>query len=712
MAGTCRLSSSLSIFKGTLFMKYLIKLSLLFSLLTFSLHAEREKLYFSAVISGGVSLGAYEAGYNWAIIKMLSKIRESGKIIEPELASVAGASAGSINALLTTMYWCQKDSVPLNNHVSDNLFYETWVNLGIEDLSIHGEDPKNKSTLFTRRGLEKKGEKIIAHMNRPIYRKGCEVPLGVSVTKVTPIVEEISGVKIKNQHFSIPLTVKEKNGKLIIENKKMPPSTDFYISIPDIKRDKTKIMDVLFASAAFPGAFQQVKLDYIYKGKRASHYFIDGGAYDNVPLQLAIELNPKASYFLFMDPSNMRKEPKVSYKEVKEEPPVGFITTNAIPLLSSLEIYQSMMLYQAINKYFRNSPERSLILSSRYHPITGKYLEHFAAFLDKNFRIYDYYVGVYDAIYHLAKSFRQKKEYANISQVDLMNQLRTRLGLKEDPEAIAAYNLLLNTEFHHITPKTSDRFSAIYNAFNRNKPDAKRYDIDEFKAFVTKLDMRYLKEEHRGFLYYAKKDVNSWYKRPFRRIINRVTTLENDRAKIYKNHTSFARLTTISAWAGSTFIKEKDGFDILPLNVPEDEGKAAFRTALRFLPGEVATDMKNGGVSFGYMALYYANLEYLTGFEGKASYIISDKVSDIVRADLDAFYEYSDFVKFGAGASVFGNVEGDFYDRDSAFGFNTYIDLLDIFRFTYVRRSGGSENNDYIYFGVENIPSLIYWLNR
>jgi len=379
-------------------MKQLVKLTILCTLLTPALHAEREKVYFSTVISGGVSLGAYEAGYNWAMIKMLSKIRETGKLIEPELASVAGASAGSINSLLTTLYWCQKDSIPLKNSVKDNLFYDTWVNLGIEDLSIHGKDPKNKSTLFTRKGLEKKGEKILAHMDKAIYRKGCEVPLGVSVTKVTPIVEEIAGVKIKNQHFSIPFTVKEKNGEMVIENKEMLPSTDFFISIPGIEKDKKKIMDVLFASAAFPGAFQQVKLDYVYKGKRASHYFIDGGAYDNVPLQLAIELNPKASHFLFMDPSNMRKEPKVASHEIKEEKPVGFITTNAIPLLSSLEIYQSMRLYQAINQYFRNNPERTLILSSRYHPITGKYLEHFAAFLDKNFRIYDYYVGVYDAI--------------------------------------------------------------------------------------------------------------------------------------------------------------------------------------------------------------------------------------------------------------------------------------------------------------------------
>ncbi len=664
------------------------------------------------VISGGVSLGAYEAGYNWAMIKMLSKIRKHGTLAEPELRSVAGASAGSINALMTAIYWCQKDEVPLRNSVDNNLFYETWANLGIQDLAIHGVDPDNKSTLFTRKGLEKKAKYILEQMNQPIFRKGCEVPLGVSVTKVTPIVEEISGIKIKNQHFSIPLTVKEKDGKLIIENKEMPPSTDFYISIPGIEHNTSKIIDVLFASSAFPGAFQQVKLDYIYKGKRASNYFIDGGAYDNVPLQLAIELNQKASIFLFMDPSNMRKEAHLKQKEEKEKPPIGFITTNAIPLLSSLEIFQSMRLYQAINQYFRNNNNRTLILSSRYHPITGKYLEHFAAFLDKNFRDYDYYVGTYDAIFHLATFLRKKSQYKNLSQTELMEQLKTRLGLKMHQEALDAYTLFYNTEFNHASVKTTDRFSAIYNAFNLKKVDAKRYDTEEFKSFLTKLDIQYLPHEKDSFLTYAKKDVAHWYKKPSRNIINRITTLENDRAKIYKDHISFAKATTLSAWIASTFVAKKDGWDILPLHVPNDEGKSGFRTALRFLPGEVATDMKNGGVSFGYTALYYANLDYLSGFEGKASYVVSDRRSDFVRVDLNAFYEYDDFFKFGVGASAFGNVEGDFYKKDSAYGVNTYVDIMDIFRFTYVHRHGDLDKKDYIYFGIENLSSLIYWLNR
>jgi hypothetical protein len=80
--------------------------------------------------------------------------------------------------------------------------------------------------------------------------------------------------------------------------------------------------------------------------------------------------------------------------------------------------------------------------------------------------------------------------------------------------------------------------------------------------------------------------------------------------------------------------------------------------------------------------------------------------------DINAFAEFDDFVKVGAGISGFGNVEGDFYDRDSAFGANIYIDMMDIFRITYVQRHGEIDDNEYFYLGIENIPSLIYWLNR
>ena len=224
--------------------------------------------------------------------------------------------------------------------------------------------------------------------------------------------------------------------------------------------------------------------------------------------------------------------------------------------------------------------------------------------------------------------------------------------------------------------------------------------------------MKYLDKYKNSFLSYAKKDVKTWYKRPLRSVVNRITTLENDRAEVYPEHKSIAKISSISAWAGSTFIKDKSGFQLLPLNVPNDEGHEGFRTALRHLPGEIATDMANGGVSFGYTALYYANTNIINGFEAKAAYVVSDDIDNFVRLDLDAFKEYDDFLKFGAGVSFFGDTEGSFYKHDSAYGLNAYVDLMDIFRLTYVRREGQEDKSNYLYFGIENIPSLIYWLNR
>ena len=54
---------------------------------------------------------------------------------------------------------------------------------------------------------------------------------------------------------------------------------------------------------------------------------------------------------------------------------------------------------------------------------------------------------------------------------------------------------------------------SYYDAFNLQKPDAERYDIDDFKAFIMKLDLDYL-EKTKGVerIAYAKKDIDNWYR--------------------------------------------------------------------------------------------------------------------------------------------------------------------------------------------------------
>jgi len=692
------------------------KLILLLSLSTLHLASEesRKPIDFSMVISGGVSLGAYEAGYNWALIKMLTNLRASSHLVDPHLKSVAGASAGSINSLLSAIYWCKKESISLHDSITDNLFYETWVNLGIEDLIIPGYDKNNKSTLLSRRGLEKKGVKIIDYLKQPIFQEGCEVPLGFAVTKVTPVTEDIYGIKVKNQNFSVPLLFKVEHEKGIVVNKKLPPSNNFYISIPNIENDREKIINLLFASAAFPGAFQQVKLDYEYKGVQHSNYFMDGGLYDNVPLDLAIELDKSSSIFFFMAPSNMRKEAKVESIDKEEEMPLGFVKSNLFPVLDSFDIMQSMKLYEAINKHFRQNSPKKLILSSRYHPLSGEYLEHFSAFLDINFRIYDYHVGIYDAIYKLAETLKKihPEKFQSHSQIEVMNSFLPILGIDQNSEALSAYKLFSKIEFYNLKPKTTDRFSAIYNAFNIDKVDAHRYDNEEFKKFLKKLDTDYLQIEKNSFLSHVKKNINNWHRRPLKVILERVTTLENNRAKVYEAYESTATLTSLGAWVGSSFLKEKEGLYFSSLDMAGDKGNDDLKTTLQLLPQEISTDIVNGGIGLGYNLFYYKDMSLIEGFESKASYMIADESDDFIRLDLNGFNEYDDFIKVGMGISFFGDMKGSFYKGKSFYGVNTYVDFLDILRFSYVRRAGDNVDRNYFYLGVENIPSLIYWLKR
>lgn len=698
-------------------MSYFTKLFILLFILPLTLNAEfieeKKPIDLSMVISGGVSLGAYEAGYNWAMVKMLSNIRDHSQLVEPKLRSVTGASAGSINALITAMYWCQDPKIDDTNSIENNLFYNTWVDLGLSDLIITDHQSNNKSTLFTRDKLKIKSQAILDQLKKPIYTKGCEVPLGFSVTKAKPIITKFqqSGIKIKNQHFSIPFTLKEENNQLTILNREMPKSTDYYISIPDIEKDNSKVIDVLFASSAFPGAFKQIKLDYIYEGKRKSSYFIDGGAYDNLPLQLATELDIRAKEFIFIDPSNIRKEEKTVENEEEKEP-VGFLTSNAIPLLDSLDIFQSMRLYNAINQYFSEGSGKKLILSSRYHPITGKFLGHFGAFLDKDFRKYDYHVGVYDAIYHLSKSMKEQGYASNISQKELMIQQKISLGIDKNPEALLAFNLFFTTEFSPKKPVIiKDKFSTIYAAFNKQLTDTERYNLTEFKSFLEKINSKYLTDKN-SFIPKDDIGIQNWYKEPLQLLINRITVLENNYADIKGNSKALANATNMIAWMSNNYVKKKNGFDFLPMNIPEHASNPILANTLRVLPNEINTDIKNGGIGISYNIYSYQEEHNNYGFESKVAFHQSDDVQNFLRLDVNMFKQQKAFVKFGIGASLFGNFDSSFYDKDSFYGVNTYVDILDIFRLTYVHRFGNIEEDNFIYFGIENLPSLIYWLQR
>lgn len=90
----------------------------------------QQKKHFSLTISGGISLGAYEAGFNWALVELMKRKRD-----KYQLDVITGASAGNINTILSAILWCKNYNVDNEkNSIFNNLFWNTWIPVGLDVL--------------------------------------------------------------------------------------------------------------------------------------------------------------------------------------------------------------------------------------------------------------------------------------------------------------------------------------------------------------------------------------------------------------------------------------------------------------------------------------------------------------------------------------------------------------------------------------------------
>jgi len=164
--------------------------------------AASEKL--ALTISGGVSLGNYEAGLTWTVVQYL---RTSSRDLE--LAAVTGASAGSLNALLAAALWCEDAAEARDANPDSNLFHDAWTPVGIEDLLPEAASGyRADDALLTAAPLEAALERIRARLFEPggrRFRPGCSVPLGFTVTRDQPEERVVSGLSARTQRFVVPL---------------------------------------------------------------------------------------------------------------------------------------------------------------------------------------------------------------------------------------------------------------------------------------------------------------------------------------------------------------------------------------------------------------------------------------------------------------------------------------------------------------------------
>lgn len=378
----------------------------------------------SLTISGGASLGAHEAGYLYYLTEALK--------LNPNrfnLVMATGASAGSINALLSIIESCR----PSPKTPRDSLFYQSWTDLGLDDLFI----PTETTSLgaFSRRAFQRVVARIRKAFDGGLYET-CDAVLAVTVTRVQPV-----QVPVKPGVLSLPRTEEKFVVRIQGQGLGKPPKASNYVdasfTIPqpmlpfdDGGSDFPPISQLAIASAAFPLAFAPVKLAHCTtqpgRGpaqrcteKNARHdAFIDGGVFDNTPLGLAVRTAMAGMRRSASGASGWVDAPNLRDRRLDQDLQFAYVDPGmtAYPVLppeegdelpgSVLEFTLDLagrFINEARTRELRSVAETfpdigdHLTVTPSFHPLISEPLHGFFGFIEHAFRNFDFYQGMYDA---------------------------------------------------------------------------------------------------------------------------------------------------------------------------------------------------------------------------------------------------------------------------------------------------------------------------
>ncbi len=373
------------------------------------------------VISGAVSLGAYEAGVLYYLTEAL---KTDGAPFDLELA--AGASAGSANALIALLSEC----APKVDSPENSLFWQVWVPPGINELYV--PQAGGGRGVLSRRFLESSWRAIDATLTRGLDAS-CDRVLGVTATRAEPI-----RVPLSRRGLDVPRMSEKFIVRIQGNGRGVRPTITNYVdagspSVPlllatgaggDVRSDA--IRDALFASAAFPLAFEPQRVPHCL-AEREGHLacdpatrndeFVDGGLLDNQPLRLAVD-----AAYEGLDASGRWSETPTGGTGADVEfvyvTPAATVYPTELQETSTSDAWVTLAgsLGRGVIETARSRellalaesrPEirDSLDTIESYYPKAGELFGAFLGFFDEGFRKYDFYLGMYDAHRFLQRRF-------------------------------------------------------------------------------------------------------------------------------------------------------------------------------------------------------------------------------------------------------------------------------------------------------------------
>ena len=358
-------------------------------------------------ISGGVSLGAYEAGFMFYLIEANKK----NQIVS--LPVFTGASAGAINSLLSAIQQCQN---PISDY-EDSVFWKFWIPIGFNTLTQ--KYSSSPHALFSHDVIDDRIAEIkrVAKSMRPGF---CKSYLAFTLTRKEPVSVQLSR-HLRIPKFSETVYLRFQNSpgssRTGIKNIQLQDSHASQILLPftgDFDRDFDQVVNAISASAAFPMAFEPVPVSYCEKtstedlscnnSNTKTSLFVDGGIYDNQPLKAAAQIAQgrfsKKAPILLIDPVLYD-----FYRPTESEQGKDSVATSETgkSLLSYLGgLGHSLVLSARKAQVIRLVDDLPRFSNRIQHstselPLNGSSLYAFMGFFEEDFRKNDFIYGMHDA---------------------------------------------------------------------------------------------------------------------------------------------------------------------------------------------------------------------------------------------------------------------------------------------------------------------------